>query len=142
MGETASHCEHRISSVVAAGVWKACGERHGEDVYCVGFNASSTCKGKFPGQSGRSMLSILSWGVGRTAVTFPSLSDADSIQPERGYCMVGVGIQTFFCMRYEQKYWYLRSFKHINFYSLSNQHKMKRWKIHNTSWHIFPFACF
>lgn len=63
--------------------------------YCVGFNASSTCKGKFPGQSGRPVLGILSWAVGRTAVRFLSLSGADSIHPEGDTASWGLASKHF-----------------------------------------------
>lgn len=151
MGETASHCEHRASSLVAAGVWKAhhmksmWGKTRGGCLlcaYCVGFNASSTCKGKFPGQSGRPMLSILNWGVGRIAVRFSSLSDADSIRPEGDTAWWGLASKRFFTWVVSKSTSTWETSSMFIFIAKPTNTKWRGGRIHKISWHIFPFACF
>lgn len=100
MGETATHCEHRASSLVAAGVWKAhCGEKHGEDVYCV----HTVWILMLP-----QPVKENSWAKWEAYAEHPDLGCRQGCSkiPEfiwcwqhpswRGYCIVGVGIQPFF----------------------------------------------
>lgn len=85
MGATATHCERSLlpgGSWCVKSMWRKTWGGGLLCACCVGFNASSACKGNLSGQNGRPMLSILNWGVGRTALRFLSLPDANSIHPD------------------------------------------------------------